>query len=147
MAAWILLGASIAWLVVLAGTASGAFDAITWAVFRFSSFICHQQPNRSFHWSAQWPVCARCLGLYAAAPAGAIGAMLIRSSRTGAANFLLLCIASLPTLATWGLEHIAGWSMTNGVRFWAALPLGAAITWVIARTLAAGNREYSTGMN
>ena len=147
MAAWILAGASIAWLVVLAGTAGGALDALYGSVFRFASFLCHQQPDRSFHWAFQWPVCGRCLGLYAAAPAGALAALGGHARMTGRGNFLLLCIAAVPTALTWLAERAGGWEVGNVARFVAALPLGAAVTWVIARTLALTNREYSTGMN
>lgn len=148
MAASILLVASLVWIALLAGTASGTLEALSSAVIRFSSFICHQQPDRSFHWGVtQWAVCARCLGLYVAAPLGAISAMAVRVPLSRALNSLLLCIAAMPTAATWLLEHAAGWTVTNEARFAAALPLGAVVVWVIARTLAPANREYSTGMN
>lgn len=136
MLAWAVAAAALLWLVVLAGTASGVLDAAAAVIFRFSSFICHQQPDRSFHWQEQWPVCARCLGLYALAPAGAVaGAVVTRAGEARIGNFLLLCIAAIPTAGTWLAEHAAGWSITNGMRFVAALPLGAVVAWVIARTL------------
>ena len=148
MAASMLLIASLAWLALLAAAASGAFEALAAAVIRFSSFICHQQPDRSFHWgAAPWAVCARCLGLYAGAPLGALCAMTVQVPLARAGNFLLLCMTAMPTGASWLLEHGAGWSVTNETRFAAAVPLGAAVVWIIARTLAGTNREYSTGMN
>lgn len=112
-------------------------SALARATFRFASFICHQQTDRSFHWTTtQWAVCARCLGLYGAAPAGALAALISGAlPAAGSRNFLLLCIAALPTLATWIGEHMLGWPMTNLARFGAALPLGAAIAFVIVRTV------------
>lgn len=146
MAAWVLLGASTAWLAVLGGVASGVFETPAATVFRFASFLCHQQPDRSYHWAIQWPVCARCLGLYAAAPAGALAAIAVRSPLAGGRNVLLLCVAALPSATTWLAERAAAMSVGNDIRCAAALPLGAAVVWVIARTLAETNRDYSTGM-
>jgi uncharacterized membrane protein len=147
LAAWVLFGASVLWLAALSGVASGVLEAPASTVFRFASFLCHQLPDRTFHWGAQpWPVCARCLGLYAAAPAGALAAMALHRALTGSRNFLLLCIAALPTAATWLGERAAGIDVSNTARFAAALPLGAAVAWVIARTLADANRDYSTRM-
>ena len=136
----------MAWLAMLAGVASGVLEPLAAAVFRFASFLCHQQPDRSYHWAVQWPVCARCLGLYAAAPAGALAAMLVRRSLSGGGNAFFLCIAALPSVMTWLAERAAGVSVGNSARFAAALPLGAVVLWVIARTLAGPNRDYSTGM-
>lgn len=147
MAAWILLGASVAWLAALAATAAGALEPVSAAIYRFGSFICHQQPDRSFHSALQWPVCARCLGLYAAAPAGALAALAIRARLARSGTVLLLCVAALPTAATWIAERAMGVPVGNMARFAAALPLGAVVTWVVARTLADTSREYSTGMN
>jgi len=138
VAARVFVFASIAWIALLAivtGAATGS--SLAALVFRFASHICHQQPDRTFHWdAAAWPVCARCLGLYAAAPAGALIGLLTPSfqmPRIG--NFLLLCIAAMPTLATWIAEHALGWPFSNLARFIAALPLGAAVAWIVARTL------------
>ncbi|HEX6322198.1 MAG TPA: DUF2085 domain-containing protein [Vicinamibacterales bacterium] len=140
MAVRLFVGASIAWLALLALTAA-APDAVpsflSSSVFRLSSYLCHQEPERSFHWGdARWAVCARCLGLYGAAPAGALLALAARPralERRG--NVLLLAIAGAPTAVSWLGEHMLGWPMTNAVRFAAALPLGAAVAWVVARTL------------
>jgi uncharacterized membrane protein len=147
VAAWVLFGASVLWLAALSGVASGALEPLASSVFRFASFLCHQLPDRSFFWgAAQWPVCARCLGLYAAAPAGAVAAVAVCRSLTGPRNFLLLSVAALPTAATWLAERAAGMPVSNTARFAAALPLGAAVVWVIACTLAASSRDYSTRM-
>jgi len=131
-------GASIAWLALLIVAAAVASESIlARAVVQFSSHICHQQPDRSFHWAgAPWAVCARCLGLYAAAPAGALAALIARSlPAEGAGNVLLLCVAGLPTFASWAGEHLLGWPVTNAVRFLAALPLGGAVAFIIVRTV------------
>jgi uncharacterized membrane protein len=141
----LFLGATIAWLALLAVTAAGAVPAwlsssvfhLPSSVFRLASYLCHQEPDRTFHWGgAPWAVCARCLGLYAAAPAGALLALASRPrSLERGGNVLLLCVAGLPTAVSWLGEHAFGWPVTNAARFAAALPLGAGVAWVIARTL------------
>lgn len=142
----LLLGASVAWLALLTAAVLVAHPALTVIVSRFSSFICHQEPDRTFHiGTAAWAVCARCLGLYSAAPIGALLALTIAwRPRTGRGNFLLLCIAGVPTAATWLAEHALGWPlgwpMTNVIRFVAALPLGAAVAWVMGYTLSDARR-------
>jgi uncharacterized membrane protein len=129
-----LAASSVVWLALLVFAASSRVDL----VYAFASFICHQQPDRSFAWSGvPWPVCARCLGLYAAAPAGATLALALRAARRAAAppaNVFLLGVAAIPTLVTWTAERLLAQPMTNGMRFAAALPLGAAVAWVIVRT-------------
>jgi uncharacterized membrane protein len=139
--AWALAAASFVWLALLAGGASCAPDGASWfcdAIFRFCSYVCHQRPERSFHWGAQaWPVCARCLGLYVAAPAGAALAIVARAPVSfpgGGRNLVVLCGAAIPTFLTWMLEHAAGMMMSNALRFAAALPLGAVVAWVLVRT-------------
>lgn len=140
--AWALAGGSILWIATLAAAAARPFapDALIYdLVVAFSSLICHQQPERSFHWnSVAWPVCARCLGLYAAAPLGAVMALAARTPsapRSRGRNVLLLSIAAFPTLLTWLGEHVFGLPVSNAWRFAAALPLGGAVAWVLGYTL------------
>ena len=57
---------SVSWfvLVVLSPHLSPALAA---AVYAVGALICHQRPERSFHWDgAQLAVCARCTGIYSA---------------------------------------------------------------------------------
>jgi hypothetical protein len=58
--------------------ASAASTALVLAVYRVGSLVCHQLRDRSFHlWTAQMPVCARCVGIYFGAVVGALGARLL----------------------------------------------------------------------
>ena len=147
-----LAAASLIWIgAIVAASAAGAADGFLAAAIRtFASFICHQQPDRSFFWgAAPWAVCARCLGLYVAAPAGALAALAARRGFTPAANVRLLAVAGAPTLLTWLAEFVLGLPMTNVARFAAALPLGAAVAWVLIRTAldarAGGVSQYTLG--
>jgi hypothetical protein len=76
-------------------------------------------------------VCGRCSGLYLAAPFGALLALLPR--RLHLNPRALFAIASAPTALTLVLEwtHLA--PMSNVSRALAALPLGAAIAWILVR--------------
>ena len=123
------------------------------------SVICHQRPDRSFHiWGVQMPVCARCAGLYLGAAVGALlaGARRVsltrlrrpavqpcpadqaRRGRIPAVTVVMaspvvrviVLVAAVPTAVTW-LGEAVGWlPFAGGVRAVAAVPLGAAVTWV-----------------
>jgi len=132
---WPLLLASAAWARI--EHSSSGWPSL---VYLAASRVCHQRPERSFHTAGvKWPVCGRCSGLYLAAPAGALlGAVVLAHRRYSAVR--LLVIAAIPTAITVALEwpHLA--EVTNVQRFVTALPLGAAIAYVLVRT-ASGSRE------
>jgi uncharacterized membrane protein len=135
---------SILWPMLLASAAWARIQQSPsgWPnlVYLAASRVCHQRPERSFHTAGvKWPVCGRCSGLYLAAPAGALlGAAVLARRRYSPLR--LIVIAAIPTAITVALEwpHLA--DVTNLERFVAALPLGAAIAYVLVRT-AAGPRE------
>jgi len=134
-----LAAASAVWLAAIAAASGGLAGA--WlgdATRTFASFVCHQNPDRSFFWDgAPIVVCARCLGLYVAAPLGALAAR-VAGVRPGVAsprgNVTLLALAAAPSLLTWLAERLADVPVTNLARFIAALPFGAAVAWVLVRT-------------
>ena len=139
---WPLLLGSAVW-----ARARGDGDGPTWAelVYRSAAPVCHQRSDRSFFTAGiQWPVCARCSGLYLAAPFGAWLAYRRRSSSRaalGAANARLLVLgAAIPTVLTLALEWPQLAPVSNLARALAALPLGAAIAWVLVRVAAEPRR-------
>lgn len=136
-----LLMGVVAWPLLLGVSAWRRAEGAAWPGMAYfaASIVCHQRPARSFHSAGvQWPVCARCSGLYMSAPLGGLAAMLAgarwRADRR--AVVVLLATAALPTAATLLLEW-TGVPMTNALRFLAALPLGAAVAAVLIRTAAA----------
>jgi uncharacterized membrane protein len=148
------LGASIAWAVLLPiapFAASQPSPAAFWyglafVVYGAGSFICHQLPARSFHaWSAPWPVCARCTGIYLGAAVAAIVATvrlkadplydIRRDSVTARHARLLLMVAAFPTAATLVYEWTTGITPSNAIRALAGAPLGAAVAFVIVEAL------------
>jgi uncharacterized membrane protein len=138
----VLIVASIVWPLLLgaAVAANVPSPGARWTsiVYLIGSRICHQRPERSFHTAGvQWPVCGRCSGLYAAAPVGALAAAgSLRRRRRDSSALRVVLLAAVPTILTVPLEwfHLA--SISNVIRFAAALPLGAAIAFVLVRTAA-----------
>jgi uncharacterized membrane protein len=123
------------------------FAAVTYLA---GSLICHQQPERSFHLNgAQYPVCARCLGLYLGAVLGVIGWAALaglrdvphpRATALLAGNRVrrVLLWMAVPSLATLVLAWSGVWDPNNLLRAVVALPLGAAIAATVA-AVAAGD--------
>lgn len=139
-----IVAASLAWPLVLGvalwqrAEAPSVYAAV---VYYGASHVCHQRPERSFHSAGvAWPVCGRCAGLYLAAPFGALLALGRRRVLGTSAARWLLAAAAAPTALTLGLEWLDLAPIGNVARWVAALPLGAAVAFVLVRT-AAGMRQ------
>lgn len=131
LAAALTVGA-VVWAVAVVEAArieaASGPTALTMSVYALASRICHQRPERSFHVAASaWPVCARCSGLYLAAPFGAVAGLMARRSFGARRMRVALVTAALPTFLTIAMEWSGMAPVTNAVRAIAALPLGAAI--------------------
>ncbi len=114
-------GAALFFLAVAAPLLWREHALAAWAITQFFSFACHQDPARSL-WIAGAPVavCARCLGTYFGAAAGA----WIRLSHARALRFLAIAavVNALDVLA--GIAGLHGnWL---GIRFALGAGLGAA---------------------
>src|SRR5262245_11200109 len=113
-------------------------------VYDAGSYVCHQRPERSFkvgERATAMPVCARCAGLYASAAAGGLLAILFSVAGTQPWRArLMLSVAAVPTIATFGAERAGWWIPTNGMRALAALPLGFCAAWVVVEILVSGTR-------
>jgi uncharacterized membrane protein len=113
-------------------------------IYAAGSVVCHQLPERSFHLGVyQFPVCARCLGIYAGLflIAGvAFFAIGVRPQlpvwgQTPSTRRLLVVVGAMPTVVTVLLEWVGVWQTSNAARFVAGLPLGAAVAAVVMATL------------
>ncbi len=102
----------------LAGAAIGApylaaagYSAITLAIVLFFSPVCHQDPVRSF-WLFGGPVavCARCLGIYLGAAAGAWVSAPRRILLWG---FLLFAALNLADVLTEAAAWHGNWKLTR----------------------------------
>lgn len=104
------------------------------AAYAAGARVCHQRPDRSFRVSGrQMPVCARCAGLYTAAPFGILLAVAARrAARAWSAGRwrAVLAVAAAPTLLTLAAEW-SGIGTDAPARFAAALPLGAAVAFLL----------------
>jgi hypothetical protein len=162
------LALSIGWAVLLPVApfaASQPAPARVWYALAFvaygaGSFICHQLPERSFHtWSAQWPVCARCTGIYFGAAVATVIAMVVAYETVGQPasplrgfdapgkpdttyptygtrrTRVLLALAALPTAVTLVYEWTTGDTPSNAIRALAGALLGAAAAFIIVRAL------------
>lgn len=134
---------SVAWaaLVPLAPFAASQtapapfWYGLAFVVYGAGSFVCHQLPARSFHtWSAQWPVCARCTGIYFGAAIVAIVAMVRPKpdptydwTATTRRARMLLTAAALPTALTLVYEWTTGATPSNAIRALAGVLIGAAV--------------------
>ena len=145
--AWLARGflvATVAWMLMLVmvpfllarGTGARAVTAASAGTYLVWSIVCHQRPDRSFRlWGVQMPVCARCAGLYLGAVVGALlaggrrGARVTASMASPALRVLVLA-AAVPTGVTWLAEAVGWLPFACGLRAVAAVPLGAAVTWV-----------------
>ena len=143
-------------LLLAHDTGGRAVTTAAAGTYLVGSVICHQRPDRSFRlWGVQMPVCARCAGLYLGAVVGAllagagvsiqrgadsVGEYRIRDTERGGSRGIaemaspalrvIVLAAAVPTGVTW-LGEAVGWlPIAGGVRAVAAVPLGAAVTWV-----------------
>jgi uncharacterized membrane protein len=108
------------------------------ALYQSASLLCHQKAERSFYLAgAPMPVCARCLGLYAAGAVGAIAAFAARgrTSVSPAAGRAAIAAASAPILLSVGLEWLGAISGSNAARLASAVPLGLAAGWLVEHTV------------
>ena len=143
---WLAALVAAPYAAVHAGRRSPAYVAAT-GVYVVGSVICHQQARRSFHLdTVQLPVCARCLGIYAAAPVGAwLGLLLARRRRSpwpvdgqDRRWRAWLIAAAAPTVVTVVTEWGSGVMTPGSLRFAAGLPIGFIVAWFITVTLHAG---------
>lgn len=131
-----LIVVALLWPAVLGAAAidraDGRISSAGTLVYLAASRICHQQAHRSFLLRGQpWPVCARCSGLYAAAPLGALAAASWARRRSRRWVVAGLVVAAIPTGLSWGAEVVLGIPVTNVGRAVAALPLGAAVAFAL----------------
>ena len=124
----------------------GGHELWSTVLYAAAGRVCHQQPTRSFTTAGlRWPVCARCSGLYLAAPFGAVLGWRrhppsrlgspIRSTERPLGDIWYLAAAAAPTAVTLAVEWSGTVPVSNLVRAAAALPLGAAVSFVIVGLL------------
>ena len=105
--------------------------------------VCHQLPERSFFWGAwQYPVCARCTGLYASAVLGLAGWAVARWRHRRAwrvaprAALVVLAATALPTALSVVTAAAGWWDGGNVTRALLGVPLGATAGALLAAAVA-----------
>jgi len=128
------------------GTAAYLMSA---AVYYGGSLICHQRPERSFAvWGAQFPVCARCTGIYFGAAIGVIGALVLRKPIVAVrlkpdTTAVMLIAASIPAALTLLYEWGTGVTPANWIRATSGVVLGGVAALVVMRAGAPPVREVN----
>ena len=109
------------------------------AAYQVGGIVCHQRADRSFHTrGVQWPVCARCAGLYMSAGLGALVMLPVRRRIGRAPTFtrgramLLVLSAAAPTAISWAAERSGLSATSNAWRAALAVPLGLAVSALVA---------------
>jgi uncharacterized membrane protein len=142
---WIVVAlalGAVAWfaLVTLAPILPAALAALVYAA---GGIVCHQLPDRSFHWhGAQFAVCARCTGIYLGACSAVVLAPLPAASTAGVAGSRrrvtwLVAAAAAPMALTVAAEWAGLWQPSALVRAGTGVVLGVAGTIVVIAALKA----------
>jgi uncharacterized membrane protein len=142
MLARLLVGAAVAWPLIAGAALWQRLSSPTeplWSslVYAAAGRVCHQRPERSFHThNVKWPVCARCSGLYVAAPFAAFLVFRRREiDRIRRHAMWIVALAAVPTALTLMWEWGGAGTPSNWWRFGTALPLGAAVAAVLIATV------------
>ena len=115
-------------------------DLLVAFVFAVGGVICHQRPERSFFVDGhQFPVCARCTGLYLSAAVGLLGWIAFKIAfRWRPVAFdprlaiRVITIAALPTAVSVATGVLGVWDGSNITRALLAIPLGAGAGAIVA---------------
>lgn len=101
---------------------------VTAFIYALGSVVCHQIAERSFHWGAtQFPVCARCTGLYVGGLVGLIAVAAIRRPLHSSRVRRAIVITAVPTVVTVTTMLLGWWDPGNIWRFSFAVPLGLTV--------------------
>lgn len=117
------LAASLLWLAAILAAPHGLHAAPgaptrlgAGAIYLAGRVVCHQRPERSFVAAGHpLPVCARCTGVYAAAPLACLLAAVLPGGRARrlwawAGTWRGVLIAALPATLSVVVEWITGWT-------------------------------------
>jgi uncharacterized membrane protein len=125
----------------------GTAAVFTFLIYGVGSVICHQRPDRTFHFGAiPLPVCARCAGIYAGGAVVALAVLIGRrfpacSPRTARG---WLATAAAPALLSLIYEWGSARTPSNSIRAATGVLIGAAVAAIVFAFLydeASGVRE------
>lgn len=116
-------------LILLAPVAqANNWTSVSNPIYKFSSYICHQIPVRSYFLENQpFAVCARCFGIYFGLFAGFVLYPFLRSiEENEPLPRFWLFLAMIPMAIDWSLGFFEIWENTHLSRFLTGLILGTA---------------------
>jgi uncharacterized membrane protein len=142
-----LAAAALVWVAVILlaplaiASRHGALSLGAAGVYTAGARVCHQRSERCFRIQGRpMPVCARCTGLYAGAAVAGPVALVLAAGLSSRRARLIITLAALPTVISWGIEFAGLAHPSNSVRMIAALPLGFVVAWLVISTLSDGTR-------
>ena len=115
-------------------------DLIIAIIYAAGGLICHQRPERSFFLNGhQFPVCARCTGLYLSAAMGIIGWLALKIARRWSSLPFdprlakrVVILSAIPTAVSFMTGVLGIWDGSNLTRAMLAIPVGASAGAVVA---------------
>jgi uncharacterized membrane protein len=115
-------------------------DLIISIIYAAGGLICHQRPERSFFLDGhQFPVCARCTGLYLSAAIGIAGWLSLKMARRWTSFPFdprlakrMVLISAIPTAVSFMTGVLGMWDGSNVTRAMLAIPFGASAGAVVA---------------
>ena len=124
-----ILAAFWVFLILFAPIAEANYlTSISRPIYNFCSYICHQIPERSFHFGNHaFAVCSRCFGIYFGLLLGfAFYPFLRPLEKIEPLSRFWLFLAMIPMAVDWGLGISGIWENTHFSRFITGLILGTA---------------------
>jgi uncharacterized membrane protein len=112
---------------------SSGHPAFAIKIYRAFNFVCHQIPERSFHFhGSKFAVCSRCTGIYAGLALATLAYPLARSlRRTEPPRLVWLFLAATPLAIDWSLGYFSIWQNNHVSRFTTGFLLGAVVVFYI----------------
>jgi uncharacterized membrane protein len=103
------------------------YERVSAVIYGGFSYLCHQIPERSFHFAAhKFAVCSRCTGLYSGLAAASLVYPLTRSlNRTDTPRIVWLILATIPLIVDFALTYFGIWQNNHFTRFVTGGLLGA----------------------
>lgn len=122
--AFVFLWTTAIWFAPIAEM--NGWTNISAPIYKFFSFLCHQQSSRSFHFDLhQFAVCSRCFGIYFGLLAGFIVYFSIRKiEEIEPIRRIWLFLSLIPMGVDWALTAFGIWENTHFSRFSTGLILG-----------------------
>ncbi len=124
---------------------ANGFAYLSFPIYNAFSYVCHQDPERSFFVAGQqFAVCTRCTGIYAGFTATMIlYPLLFSPNRSQTPERKWLFLAALPLTIDFSLGFLGVWQNTHVSRFSTGAILGAAAVFFVVPGLADLSRRFA----